>query len=245
MGSKLLEYCTTGNVSKVEKLLKSISESDLFEKNEHGLTALHVTCRCGYTEIVQLLLDHLMNSTKITPTVTLAFLNEKDEYGRTVLHVACCIVPAYIAQLLFNHPFTSKTMKLLLCEKDDDGKTALHYVCENGQTEVVKLLLDHPLSLITKLICKRDNYNLTALPYATWYGHTEIVQLIEGYIRKVNVRKLTSRTYYAKVHLSQAMITPIFDIEISYNFKEMQILIFVLFSLSKKERILDILDMMM
>lgn len=127
MYSKLLKYCRNNNISKVKKLLKDISESDLVKKDGYGWTPLHHACNFGYTEIVRMILNHPLIS--IATRSLMLMINEKTNGGYTPLHFARLRGRTEIVKLIKGYIHKVKVQKLTL--KTFYSKIHIYKICNS------------------------------------------------------------------------------------------------------------------
>ena len=87
-----------------------------------GCTILHLACRDGKTEIVQLLITA---SKDFSIDLNARYIGGFT-WGFTAFHVACALGRTEIVQLLIT---SSKVLSINLNAKDAHGSTALHVAC--------------------------------------------------------------------------------------------------------------------
>ncbi|MCR4623430.1 MAG: ankyrin repeat domain-containing protein [Alphaproteobacteria bacterium] len=114
----------------VEFILKKLSRDGINEPNDLGDTALHVTARCNYAKITELLINygadiHLRNKEGETPLIYTAKY-DSEKVARVLLSI------------------NENTEKQLSVKKIslEDANEALMIAAENGNEKIVELLLD-------------------------------------------------------------------------------------------------------
>ena len=168
--------CFKGHTKIVSFLMKHAQNSIKINIPDcSGVTPLHIACRQGFEDIVELLLTENL-------------INEEDTNGETPLHHACIEGHLEVVKLLLeschinvnatNHALTKplhlacyyghpEVVKTLLCHPNIDknaklpnGATMFHVACASGDCEVVKLILDFGCLEAT------DDFGCNAFHYA-------------------------------------------------------------------------------
>ena len=121
---ELLEASKSGNLSKVEFVLKYCGGIDINTKDLIGQTPLMCASKHGHSEITQLLLKE--DGIEI---------NKADEYGRTALHWASRMGNADVVQQLLD------ATGIDINKADKNGNTALIQATYDGNADIAQLLL--------------------------------------------------------------------------------------------------------
>ena len=132
------------------------SHVDTTTTNKHGHTVLHIAALHGVTDVVKLLLDHMVD-----PSI-------QTDRQHTPLHFAC----------QYNH---SEVVKLLLAADPDadidittdSDNTALHFCASNGHSSCAHLLMDAKADVNAV-----NNRGDTPLHNATKWGYLELVAML-------------------------------------------------------------------
>lgn len=194
-----VNLCKSGDVKRVEEALRFGANANA-QKDSN--TALICAACKGYTEIVELLLEHKANT------------NVKDSQGMTALMwaTATLIGKPKIVELLLEYGADVNA-------KDDDSSTALIGATLRGDAEVAEVLLEHGADVNTKDnngftvlmwakdsriaelllehgagINTKDDDGSTALMWATSRGNAEVVELILEHGADVNAKDNNGET---------------------------------------------------
>jgi len=116
----LFQYCDSGNVDVVKKLLYYGAEADI--ANDYGVTPLMYAVQSGSYELVELLLNQNVNP------------NKKPYDGNTALHAALRAGNDSIAELLLRNNADVNI-------ENNSGLTPLHYSAWYGMPYITDLLL--------------------------------------------------------------------------------------------------------
>jgi len=194
------DACRDGKVEEVRNLLQN-PQLNVNWQNYFGQTPFLIACRCGYIEIVELLL----NDERIGVDI-----NKANEYLRTPFWIACFEGHIKVMKLLLNDKRTdinkatledwtplylacfegcSEVVKLLLNDQrvdvnqaNNDGKTPFWIACGNEYIEIVKLLLNDE-----RVDVNKGNFEGTPLHCICQNNQFEIVQFILVMRRDVNL----------------------------------------------------------
>lgn len=184
--------CYEGNIDAVRVF---IQQGEMLRSDHTGQTALHIACRFGHTQIVNLLLEmgmdpnipdtanntplhDLANSTNCSEEIKIAIatlllskanINATNAYGITPLHFACQMSDLKLVAFLI-----TKGADVNLCDKE--GLSPLHIAALRGQLEVVKALITAEANLKATAIIAHQEW--TALSYAHSSGHQDIVNYL-------------------------------------------------------------------
>ena len=154
--------------------------------------AFAMACKCGYTDIVEILLDH--------PN-TANFFNAKDESGETALISACIQRNHEIVTLLLGHPMSTR---IDFNATDLTGKTAFMQACLFDGREIVKIMLDYPRVTQTEEVLSngyrrlkrkyininfnaKDIHGRTGFMLACYYGHKNVVKLLLDHSERIEL----------------------------------------------------------
>lgn len=123
LGETALYLAAAVNRIRTAKHLLSIDGIDIQRPTEWNYSPLHIACRQGHTEMVQLLLDHG------------ADIHAKEFRGKTPLFIAA------------ENNLPDMLQQLLACGAKLDaanfkGETPLHAACTMGHTKIVEILLE-------------------------------------------------------------------------------------------------------
>ncbi|KAL3702452.1 hypothetical protein R1sor_020474 [Riccia sorocarpa] len=157
MHRTLLHFAAEKNFQNSTRLLLTISDISVNEKDSARCTPLHLACREGLKEIIKSLLQH--------PGV---YVNAEDRTGCRPLHLACIKGFKEITQLLLQDP------QILVNLMDSMGCTPLHLACSKGFEEITQLLLQHPQIDVNV----KDSMGYTPLFLACREGFQEITKLL-------------------------------------------------------------------
>ena len=161
------EAAKNGNVKFMEFLFATSFEMNTKEWNSgHGITAWHLACWNGKTEIVKL----FIKSSKDFGID----LNAEDDDGRTAWHLACWHANTETVQFIIK---SSKDFGIDLNARDIYGITAWQWTCGDGRTETARLIIESSIDFGIDLNAKND-YGITAWHEACKYGRTDVVKLI-------------------------------------------------------------------
>ena len=144
-----------GNLDVVKYLLNHIDITEIFKKDVHGFTPIHVAVINGHLEVVKILAIFTENpnitctSNKLTPIHMAAYYNH--------LEILKILVP------LVKEPL----------KPNSRGWTALDIACQRGQFEIVKFLVP-----FVKNPLKPNSRGWNALDIADLKGHSEIVKFL-------------------------------------------------------------------
>ncbi|KDO19582.1 TKL protein kinase [Saprolegnia parasitica CBS 223.65] len=125
----------------------------------HGRTPLHDAARCGYLEIVRLLLEKG------------AAIDVKAINGGTPLHGAALHGQLEIVRFLL-------AKGAAIDVKSKNGETPLHYAAEEGELETVRLLLEKGAAIDVK-----TKKGKTPLMVAEREGHDNVIALLQDSLR--------------------------------------------------------------
>ena len=159
--------CQSGNLELVLYLIHHCDQLalDLNHQDTKGETALHIACRNGHTDVVNVLLDCEMLGIFSCP---------ENSSNETIFHVACEDKRGNLTtvKLLIER---SKGIGLDLNKPNNCGWTAFHYACRNGDMEIVKLMVDNAEALFLNGLTT-NNENI--LHIACDSGNLDVVKLL-------------------------------------------------------------------
>jgi ankyrin repeat protein len=151
----LMMAAIRGHVSVVQLLFERVSQMNLDEADEGGLTALHMAAFWGHPETVAFLL-----SKQAEP-------NARNVEGTTPLVLAARQGHAAVARLLAQHLGRQR-----VDETDAEGRTALFWAAYEGHEETVDVLL----SSGADPYIKTPDLAVTPLMAACFHSHVSAVQ---------------------------------------------------------------------
>ncbi|CAF1316153.1 unnamed protein product [Adineta ricciae] len=166
--------CLHGKDNSLEYLMENLSDINLNETMNDGMTALMLACYYGHCSCVHLLLHRKVNVKQV---------NEID--GKTSLHYAAlngqteCMLA--LLQELQTNP---DDLKAIIDVKDKTGKTALHYCVEHSSPNCIRLLVNFGGANpnIT------DSLSLSPLHYCAIYnGEESLQELLDAHNLQVNI----------------------------------------------------------
>ena len=145
-----------GNVAVMKCLLESFEGclDSLINKDKDS--PLHLACKVGFLEVVNLLLDRCYSS------VTL-----KNRFGDNPIHVACQHKSCELIDSLLK-----KCSGNLDCHKNDRNNTFLHVAANYGNSDTVRLLLNH-----CSATCQNEDGN-TPLHVACFLNKRSVVECL-------------------------------------------------------------------
>ncbi|NOZ22024.1 MAG: hypothetical protein GXP25_13160 [Planctomycetes bacterium] len=150
----------TGNPEKVKAAL--IDGAAVNEKNEYGITALHLAAKAGNKDIARLLIEKGAN------------VNARTIYGCTPLDHAA---DKEVAELLISKGADVKAVSSFA------AMTPLHWAASRGNKEVAEALLTAKADMET-----RDKYGSTPLHLAASNGAKEVGEVLIEKGAKVNAK---------------------------------------------------------
>ena len=158
-----------------EFILLVLSLFEDFGQHQHTFsrkyTPLHLACKLGKLEVVQLLLE-FSTEKKIN-------VNARERFGLTPFHI-CCEESKIELVLLFLE--LSEDIGLDFNSMDIDGMTPTHIACEQGQNEVVQILLDKDVNFNVT-----DHYGRTPFHVACKDGRLETIKLLLNHVESHNL----------------------------------------------------------
>lgn len=171
----LLDAVDKGQIEIVEELLDKY-DADYSINNNKEVSALHVACWNGHTEVASFILKFV--STRSPRERFVEFLDHRNKWGKTALMDATERGRLDIVKLLREQQYNADYR--LANEKN---VTALHSSSFNGHKEVVALLLTtaseelDPESLQT-FINRRNKWGKTALMDAAENNRADVIELL-------------------------------------------------------------------
>ncbi|KAI2795519.1 hypothetical protein BLOT_016487 [Blomia tropicalis] len=156
------------------KMVKSVLVKQLVcnKKNNLKETALHITVRNGYVEILNRLMTLFDNGSLIK------VVNDNDENGNSVLHLAVKNNNVDIVENLIAR-FDKDDLFEILSYKDENGDSVLHVAAKDNNVEIVEKLLipfyEDKKTLI-KVINDKDSNGYSTLHIAVKNCNVEIVK---------------------------------------------------------------------
>ena len=161
----LHEASLSGNAEIVNELIQKYSKQELFKvltekeyQNVEESSPLHIACRKGYFEIVELFFERIDKKTSNVKILA----NATGKKRKTPLHYACEYGDESVIALL-----KSSGASIL---RNENGSYPIHVAAQYGHWRIVGKLLDG----IT--IDEVDDYQNTPLNIATGYGRVEMIE---------------------------------------------------------------------
>ena len=138
----------SGDLAEVKRLVVGCGVDPNVREDNYGATPLHVAAEYGYSEIVEVLLEH-----GATPNI-------RDKDGRTPLHYAAMFGNSKVVEVLLEHGADPNI-------RNKYGSTPLHYAAAFDYPKIVELL---PKDL--------SDYDVTPLQGAVEFSYPEVVKLL-------------------------------------------------------------------
>ncbi len=161
-------YCN--EIDSVKKYLsEGVNSNDLSIREYTGVSPLDIAIDRGYTDMVELLLEH--------PDVQ---VNLQKINGRTVLMEAVDRGHANIVKLLLKHPAIRVNLQ------DVTGATALIMAAREGHSDIIKSLLEHP---DIQVDIGTTFSGLTALDIARNNNHGKTITLLQACIKHSDAKR--------------------------------------------------------
>ncbi|KMT09008.1 hypothetical protein BVRB_6g137160 isoform A [Beta vulgaris subsp. vulgaris] len=126
------------------------------QRDETGLSLLHVAATNGHSEVVKILVENDLDNSSI---------NDKDNHGRTPIHFASISGNVDVLLLLITHGADVNMTNFF-------GKTGLHYAAKRGWLPIAKTLV-----LVGAHVNARDKAGNTPLHNAACIGNLELCEL--------------------------------------------------------------------
>ena len=163
--TSLHEATLSGSTSIVSELIQKFSKVELYEiltdnerLNSEELSPLHIACRDGLFETVQMFFDGVeQHENKIK-----CLANSQAVKGKTPLHFACQCGDERIVSLLMQ-----RGGEIL---RNGNGNLPIHVAAQYGHVGVVDRILDG------SSVDEVDNYQNTPLKIATRNGRVEMIE---------------------------------------------------------------------
>jgi len=149
-----------GDLAEVKRLVVGCGVDPNVREDDYGATPLHVAAEYGYSEIVEVLLEHG------------AAPNIREKYGDTPLHYAATFGNSKVVEVLLEHGADPNA-------RNNYGATSLHYAAAFDYPEVVKLLHKKDLS----------DYDVTPLQGAAEFNYPEVVKLLLEHGANPNIQE--------------------------------------------------------
>jgi len=156
----LFDAVAAGDLAEVKRLVVGCGVDPNVREDDYGATPLHVAAEYGYSEIVEVLLEHG------------AAPNIREKYGDTPLHYAATFGNSKVVEVLLEHGADPNA-------RNNYGATPLHYAAAFDYPEVVKLLHKKDLS----------DYDATPLHAAAEFNYSEIVKLLLEHGANPNIQE--------------------------------------------------------
>ncbi|XP_061183414.1 NF-kappa-B inhibitor alpha-like [Saccostrea echinata] len=149
-------------MTRLPQVVKALIDggADIEARNSKGDTPLHIACREGFDDIVQILLSQSRTQD----------LEARNYDGQTCLHLAAEHTHLPIIRLLVLSGANLNT------QDGKSGKTVIHYAAEMGNVLLLEFLLQYPIN-----IHSRTYSGLTAIMLADGRGYHDIVQQLQKF----------------------------------------------------------------
>jgi len=138
-----------GDLAEVKRLVVDCGVDPNVREDDYGATPLHAAAEYGYSEIVEVLLEHG------------AAPNIREKYGDTPLHYAAMFGNSKVVEVLLEHGADPNI-------RDKYGATPLHYAAALDYPKIVELLHKKDLS----------DYDATPLQAAAEFDYPNVVKLL-------------------------------------------------------------------
>uniref|UniRef100_A0A4W4E5N0 OCA domain-containing protein n=1 Tax=Electrophorus electricus TaxID=8005 RepID=A0A4W4E5N0_ELEEL len=142
-------FCT--QMERDEKILKNISDQELFLSDEHGRTLLHRAVDEGKRALVYVIAKRMAHLKK---------LDIKDTEGKTPLHLAAQRNQHHVVADLLS-------LGANINERDQNGKTCVHLSAEYGYVRVLEVMKSYMINGTYIDLEARDVNGLTSLQQAS------------------------------------------------------------------------------
>ena len=157
---RLFSAAASGDLDEVKRLVVGCGVDPNVKEDDYGATPLHVAAEYGYSEIVEVLLEHG------------AAPNIREKYGDTPLHYAAMFGNSKVVEVLLEHGADPNA-------RNNFGRTPLHYAAAFDYPKVVKLLHKKDLS----------DYDATPLQGAAEFNYPEVVKLLLDHGANPNIQE--------------------------------------------------------
>jgi len=137
-----------GDLAEVKRLVVDCGVDPNVREDDYGATPLHAAAEYGYSEIVEVLLEHG------------AAPNIREKYGDTPLHYAAMFGNSKVVEVLLEHGADPNI-------RDKYGATPLHYAAAFDYPKIVELLHKDP-----------NDYDVTPLQAAAEFNYPNVVKLL-------------------------------------------------------------------
>lgn len=186
--------CICSNTSALRSLLAH--GADIFQKNDDGKTALHLSVMLGNVNATKLLIQHITEK------------SAKSNLGENLLHEMIATKDRFdstpLRSAFLNGDFDTIDI-LVSCgadlhEIDTNNKTLLHAVAETGNsdTDMAEYLIDHHLDINAE-----DNYGDTPLNTAIKSGSPAMIVFLINHDADIHKKNSQAQT---PLHLAAASI---------------------------------------
>lgn len=144
--------------------LENVQDGLVSTKDNKGMIPLHLACRNGETEIVEVHITRLKDSFE-------QIREMQDNAGNTALHYACESNSRAIVELLLNNGVRTAT-------KNKEMEAPIHIAAKSGFTVTAEMLLDRRVSLEIDLIEIKGDHKYTPLHYAAQNNHIGMIKML-------------------------------------------------------------------
>jgi len=156
----LFDAVVTGDLAEVRRLVVDCGVDPNVREDDKGATPLHVAAEYGYSEIVEVLLEHGVDP------------NIRDKYGDTPLHYAAVFGNSKVVEVLLERGADPNI-------RDKYGLTPLHYAAAFDYPKIVELLHKKDLS----------DYDTTPLQAAAEFNYPNVVELLLEHGANPNIQE--------------------------------------------------------
>src|SRR3569623_1783718 len=158
-GTTTLLSCNHPHATRMNELATHGLGANMHQRDDNGVTALHMAVRRGDATIVHTLLNQLPESNRMA-------LIHQEINGTTALHIAA------------ERGYTAMVNTLLhggadIHQSNNTGETVLHYAAQSGNEAIVNTLLRGGAH-----VHQRNSGGENALHYAAEKGHAAIVNIL-------------------------------------------------------------------
>lgn len=145
----LMQYCKSGNIDAVRVLLKHpFPVLQLFARDAYNSIPLMAACIHGYTEVVELLLEHNPSGQVLT----------QDDFGFTPMMYACFFGHASVLKVLSKHNMFEQFLM-----RTPNGQNAMAFACYRQQHSCIRTMFE----LLAPYVPASYNASVPAAPVPT------------------------------------------------------------------------------
>ena len=141
--------------------LENVQDGLVSTKDNKGMIPLHLACRNGETEIVEVHTTRLKDSFE-------QIREMQDNDGNTALHYACESNSRAIVELLLNNGVRTTT-------KNKEMEAPIHIAAKSGFTVTAEMLLERGVSDLIEI---KGDHKYTPLHYAAKNNHIGMIKML-------------------------------------------------------------------